>query len=165
MWHQVSGGSRGRVWLGPPLFLDQTEARRTDKTFFWRLGPPPPYLRVWMTVPSPFIWRSGSASAGYHGGKISGTQQSFLTETAICTVKRWKKFTGYRLVPECNNCAQVSHTCPFFFPARPGLVEIQTYHGNVMKQCLLYIGLEFSLIISVEPHPGDVQGVMGSWTT
>ena len=36
---------------GPPLFLDQNEARRTEKNFF-EAGPPP-YLRVWMTVPPP----------------------------------------------------------------------------------------------------------------
>ena len=33
----------------PPLFLDQTEARRAEKCFFWRPGPPPPsptYLAV-----------------------------------------------------------------------------------------------------------------------
>lgn len=27
------------------------------------MRPPPPYLRVWMTVPLPLIWRSGSAIA------------------------------------------------------------------------------------------------------
>ena len=44
-----------------PLFLDQTEARKAEKKFFWDH---PPYLRVWMTAPSPLplIWRSGSAS-------------------------------------------------------------------------------------------------------
>ena len=30
-----------------------------------------------------------SMTSGYYGGKISGTQQSFLTETAICVVERW----------------------------------------------------------------------------
>ena len=40
MWHQVSGGSRGRAWSGLPLFLDQTEAWRTDKKFF-ETSPPP----------------------------------------------------------------------------------------------------------------------------
>ena len=30
-----------------------------------------------------------SMTSGYCGGKISGTQQSFLTETAICVVERW----------------------------------------------------------------------------
>ena len=41
-------------------------------------------------------------TSGYHGSKISGLHQSFLTETVICIVKRWKKRMGYRLVPECN---------------------------------------------------------------
>ena len=56
-------------------------------------------------------WRS--VTWGYHGSKISGLHQSFLTETVICIVKRWKKLMGYRLVPECNH-AQESHTCHFF---------------------------------------------------
>ena len=30
-------------------------------------------------------------TSGYHGSKISGSQQSFLTDTAICIVERWKK--------------------------------------------------------------------------
>ena len=46
----------------------------------------------------------------YHGGKISRSQQSFLTETAICVVERRKKSLGYRFAPECNH-AQESHTC------------------------------------------------------
>ena len=43
-----SGGSRGGL---PPLFLDQTEAQRAEKKFFWDC--PLPYLRVWMTTPPP----------------------------------------------------------------------------------------------------------------
>ena len=43
------GGTRGaRV---PPLFLDQNEAQRAEKTFFEATPPPPP-----------LIWRSGSAT-------------------------------------------------------------------------------------------------------
>ena len=34
---------------GSPLFLDQTEARRAEKNFFWDRASP--YLRVWMTGP------------------------------------------------------------------------------------------------------------------
>ena len=47
-------GPRG---LGPPLFLDENEARRADNSFF-EAGPPlsqglddrppPPYLKVWI---------------------------------------------------------------------------------------------------------------------
>ena len=42
-----SGGSRGEArGARPPLFLDQTKARRVEKNF---LRPAPPlYLRVWM---------------------------------------------------------------------------------------------------------------------
>ena len=36
----------------PPLFLDQTEARRAEKKIFFGDRPPlPPYQRVWMTAP------------------------------------------------------------------------------------------------------------------
>ena len=44
-----SGGSRGGAWV-PPLFLDQTVARRAEKIFFWNPPPPSPhpYLKVWI---------------------------------------------------------------------------------------------------------------------
>ena len=38
---------------GRPLFLDQSEARRAEKTFFFET--PPPYLRVWMTGLPPYL--------------------------------------------------------------------------------------------------------------
>ena len=74
----------------------------------------------------------------YHGSKISGTQQSFSTETAICIVEQWKKVMGYHFVPEYNH-AQERHTRQFFrfyfsaIFAGQRFVEIQTfcYHGNV----------------------------------
>ena len=62
----TSGGSRGGARGGgggggraPPSFLDQTEARRTEKNFLRDLPPPlskglddrpppPPYLKVWI---------------------------------------------------------------------------------------------------------------------
>ena len=37
----------------PPLFLDQTEARRAEKILGG--GPGPPYLRVWMTAPAFYL--------------------------------------------------------------------------------------------------------------
>ena len=46
---EANPGARGP---GPPLFLDPTEARRTEKKNFGD-RPPPPYLRVWMTEPPP----------------------------------------------------------------------------------------------------------------
>ena len=36
---------------GRPFFLDQTEGPKGRKKFFWDRAPP--YLRVWMTAPSP----------------------------------------------------------------------------------------------------------------
>ena len=46
----------------PPLFLDQSEARRAEKNFLQIA--PPPFLRVWMTTtpPPPLISRSGSGT-------------------------------------------------------------------------------------------------------
>ena len=44
----------GPGWPGPPLFFDQNEARRAEKIFWETVPPPPPpYLRVWMTAPTP----------------------------------------------------------------------------------------------------------------
>ena len=67
-------------------------------------------------------------SSHYHGGKITGSQQSFLTEIAICIVDRWKKSMATRFFAECNH-AQESHTCQYFrflaMFAGPRFVEIQ----------------------------------------
>ena len=51
-----SGGFRGgaRGTRAPTLFLDQTDSRRAEKSFFGDL-PPSPYLRVWMTPPPPYL--------------------------------------------------------------------------------------------------------------
>ena len=47
-----SGGSRGEPpgVAPPPLFLDQTAARRAEKDFFCDRSP---YLRGWLTAPHP----------------------------------------------------------------------------------------------------------------
>ena len=73
----------------------------------------------------------------YHGSNISGSQPSFLTETAIFIVERWKKRMDYRFHPECNQ-VQESHTHQLFAFfnvafAGPRFVEIQKfcYHGNM----------------------------------
>ena len=50
---------------------------------------------------------------GYHGSKISGSEQSFLTETAICIVERWKKCMGYRFVPECDYAQESPYMSTF----------------------------------------------------
>ena len=34
------------------------------------------------------------------------SQQSFLTETAIFIIERWKKRLSYRFVPECNHALE-----------------------------------------------------------
>ena len=54
-----------------------------------------------------------SITLRYHGSKISGSQKSVLTETAIFIVEQQKGSMGHRLVPECSH-AQKSHTCQFF---------------------------------------------------
>ena len=54
-----------------------------------------------------------SVTSHYHSRKRSGTQQSFLTEIAICIVERWKKSMVYYFVSQCNH-AQKSNTCQFF---------------------------------------------------
>ena len=47
---EYSGGSMGGArGAHPPLFFDQTEARRGEKFFLETGSPPPLYLRVWMT--------------------------------------------------------------------------------------------------------------------
>ena len=51
---RYGGGSRGGApGVHTPLFLDQTEARRTEKNFFGD----PPFLRVWITPlpPPPYL--------------------------------------------------------------------------------------------------------------
>ena len=49
----VSGGSRGGArGARPPLFLDQTEARRTEKNVF---DPPPPLSHGLDTPPPPLF--------------------------------------------------------------------------------------------------------------
>ena len=56
MWYQrwseyvdsVADPGEGPGGPSPPLFLDQNEAQRAEKNFFWGRGPPPPYLSVWI---------------------------------------------------------------------------------------------------------------------
>ena len=65
--------------------------------------------------------------------KISGSQPSFLTETAICIVERWMKSMGYRLFPSASVQRKVIHAHLFFsviFAGKRGDPEF-CYHGNV----------------------------------
>ena len=80
--------------------------------------------------------KSRSVMSGYHGSKISGSQQSFLTGHLHC--QRWKLSMGYRFVPECNH-AQESHTCQRFccflsYLQDHGLLRSRNHgnQGNVM---------------------------------
>ena len=50
----------------------------------------------------------------YHGSKISGSQQSFLTETAICIVERGKKRMGYSLFLSAITHRKVIHVKSLF---------------------------------------------------
>ena len=55
-----------------------------------------------------------SVTSHHHGSKISGSQQSFFAETAICIVERWKKRMGYRFVRSGIVHMKVIHVT--FFP-------------------------------------------------
>ena len=53
------------------------------------------------------------------GSKIAGSQQPFLTETAICIAERWKKSMGYRFVSKCMQQSCTIKSCShvnFFLP-------------------------------------------------
>lgn len=93
----------------------------------------------------------------YHSRKISGTQQSFLTEMAIGNVERWKKSMGYYFVSECNHALE-SHTRQFFLffsviLARPKFVEIQKicHYGNVTYRILLSISAQYNALVTWLP--------------
>ena len=53
---RIQGRDPGGGGPGHPLLLDQSEARRAEKKFFFETGTPPsppsppPHLRVWMTA-------------------------------------------------------------------------------------------------------------------
>ena len=55
-----------------------------------------------------------SVTSRYHGSKISGSQQSFLTETAICIVERWKKSMGYILFLSAITYRKLIHVNSLF---------------------------------------------------
>ena len=77
---QCCGGSKG----GPPLFADQSEARRDEKNFFldrshppylriWMNGPPPPYLKVWIRHCYDLVYRTQPPThAGYQSVFLGG---------------------------------------------------------------------------------------------
>ena len=55
-----------------------------------------------------------SVTSRYHGSRISGSQQSFLTETAICIVEREKKRMGYSLFLSATMNRRVIHVNSLF---------------------------------------------------
>ena len=54
----------------------------------------------------------------HHGSKISGSEQSFLTETAICIVERCKISMDYCFVFDCNHERKVMNLNFFVFFVR-----------------------------------------------
>ena len=75
---------------GPPLSIDQDEARRAEKLFLDT--PHPPYLRVWMTAPPPLqVMSQVSLSVGVSHGKIKkrGKRETsaglFLQKESYCS--------------------------------------------------------------------------------
>ena len=104
-----SGGSSGGAWGARPPVLDQNEARRPEKNFFWDRPPlisgsgwprpplsqglddrAPPYLRVWMTAPPPYlkVWICHCCKSSRINNVIKtnlyGTVQAFLMSYGIC---------------------------------------------------------------------------------
>ena len=64
----------------PPLFLDQTEARRAEKKNWGTTPPPPtlPYLTVWMTSP-PRLSQGLDPALKWHSRLSEGEIAEFLT--------------------------------------------------------------------------------------
>ena len=89
-----------------------------------------------------FIMEKRSVTSGYHGSKISASQQPFLTEAAICIFEQWKKSMGYRFVPECNH-AQENDTCYFSSFFLPYLHD----HGLLRSRNLL----PWQLVVKTSP--------------
>ena len=83
-----------------------------------------------------------SVTSHYHGSTISGSEQSFLTEVAICIVKQWKKSMGYRFVLSAIMHCKVIHAN--FLPYLQATVcwDLKCcYHGN----------MRYYLLHSIEP--------------
>ena len=72
-------------------------------------------------------------TSGYLGSKTSGSQKSFLRETAIYIVERWKKSMDCRFVSECDHVqeSQTFQPFPYFlsYLQEHGLLRPRN-HGN-----------------------------------
>ena len=64
-----------------------------------------------------------STMSCYHGSKVSGSEQSFLTETAICIVERCKISMDYCFVPDCSHERKVMNLNFFVFFCPPYLQD------------------------------------------
>ena len=100
---------QGKGLAGPALIFRPNWGPKDWQNFFLETRPPPLsqglddcplplYLKVWI-CPCRLPWWQNFWNL------------TIFLDRDICTVKRWKKFTGYHLVPECNH----AHTCHFFF--------------------------------------------------
>ena len=81
------GGSRGGTrGVRPPLFLDQTQVRRAEKNSY--KTQPPPYLRIWMTVPprNLKVWIRYCIESGNSLGKTQFLAYSLLTALFLPTL-------------------------------------------------------------------------------
>ena len=94
-------------------------SRRTVPQISLETPPPPP----------PESEEKRNVTSRYYGSKISRSQQSFLTEAAICTYRTMEeKYKRQTFVPECNH-AQKSDICQFFSAiiTGPRIAEIQKF--------------------------------------
>ena len=101
--------SPGRTWQWriqgrpPPLFLDETEARRVENIFFQTTTPPPPYLKVWIRYCLESPVSVTERKNHYHAAclSLSGkrtytmlarVQQSYETRSYDFKIKYWDDF-------------------------------------------------------------------------
>ena len=88
---------------GPPLFLDETEARRVENIFFQTTTPPPPYLKVWIRYCLESPVSVTERKNHYHAACLSlpgkrtytmlaRVQQSYETRSYDFKIKYWDDF-------------------------------------------------------------------------
>ena len=90
----------------PPLFLDQTEARRAEKYFFGDQLTPLPHIRVWMTALPP-VSKSGSSTGADFANYLSIRSEKYGLSLYISRekgdhhyIQTWHKdrFSHYNLI-------------------------------------------------------------------
>ena len=123
----ISGGSRGeaqgaRPPLPPSFFLDQAEARRAEKIFFWDRAPLSPALDDRPhPPPPPLIWRSGSAN-----GHDIITRLFSIVGSPLAS----KIFTLEKILqlPPTNKQGERFTSCENFVLAVPDLTSPHPWH-------------------------------------